>query len=202
MRRQKQSRKPTQRRLAALAALCFFCALTYAGAQDAARLAATAASAPPNSDGAGGGYIVVSSQDLVENASQWDGKKVELEGEAIGDIMPRGDHAWINLLDESTAIGIWISQTTLPPLQFTGQYFSQGDRVRVRGIMHRACPEHGGDLDIHADSAAVVKLGAITPHPVQNDRLWLCAVSIILGMICAGFWRYREKKLLADHTRD
>jgi len=200
--RQQQGRKTARHWLAALATLCFLCVLTLAGAQNAAQPAATVAGSLPDAGDHDSVYAVVSSQDLVENAPQWDGKEVELEGEAIGDIMPRGDHVWINLLNGSTAIGIWISKTALPKIQFTGQYFAKGDRVRIRGTMHRACPEHGGDLDIHADSAAVVKVGGVTPHPVQNDRLLLCAVSIILGVACAGFWRYRQKKLSTDHARD
>ncbi|MFH1576537.1 MAG: hypothetical protein ABID35_03250, partial [Candidatus Margulisiibacteriota bacterium] len=37
----------------------------------------------------------VSGNELVENAKQYNGKLIEYEGEVIGDIMKRGDHAWL-----------------------------------------------------------------------------------------------------------
>ncbi|MCE5256029.1 MAG: hypothetical protein LLF89_04195 [Spirochaetaceae bacterium] len=144
----------------------------------------------PNED-----YRPVHANELIENATAWDGEKIDFEGEIIGDIMLRGSHVWINVLDGSTAIGIWASKSMLPQISFTGQYFSSGDHLKIRGTMHRACAEHGGDLDIHADLVKVLSQGKAVTHPVGKNRLWICFVSIILAGLSIGFWRHREKKL-------
>ncbi|MDI6605929.1 MAG: hypothetical protein QME65_02145, partial [Candidatus Omnitrophota bacterium] len=39
----------------------------------------------------------VSSTELIENAQAYDGKRVAYAGEVIGDIMRRGNFAWLNV---------------------------------------------------------------------------------------------------------
>jgi len=94
----------------------------------------------------------ISSTELIENAALYDGKTVVYEGEVIGDIMVRGKFAWINVNDGQNALGIWVHASLLNDIAFSGSYKSIGDGVEITGIFHRACPEHGGDLDIHAQA--------------------------------------------------
>jgi len=100
----------------------------------------------------------ISSAELINNARLYDGKIVSYEGEVIGDIMKRGDYAWININDGQNAIGVWINSALIKDISFTGSYKSVGDGIEVTGVFRRACPEHGGDLDIHAQ--AIRKTGA------------------------------------------
>lgn len=92
----------------------------------------------------------ISSSDLINNAKFYDGKNVSYVGEVIGDIMMRGNFAWVNVNDGKNALGIWIDKALLKEITYTGNYRSEGDRVEVTGVFHRACLAHGGDLDIHA----------------------------------------------------
>lgn len=92
----------------------------------------------------------VSSIELINNAKQYDGKTVTYQGEAIGDIMARGEHVWVNLNDGYTAIGVWVRKTDLKDVAYLGSYRAKGDIIKVNGRFNRGCPEHGGDLDIHA----------------------------------------------------
>lgn len=41
----------------------------------------------------------IDSSTLINNAFKYDGKVVEFQGEAIGEIMKRGDFAWVNIHD-------------------------------------------------------------------------------------------------------
>jgi hypothetical protein len=97
---------------------------------------------------------------LINNAKLYDGKNVVYAGEVIGDIMIRGNFAWINVNDGKNAIGIWIDQALLKDIAYTGSYRAAGDQVEVTGIFHRACPLHGGDLDIHAQAIRKIASGA------------------------------------------
>jgi len=90
------------------------------------------------------------SQELINNAKQYNGKTVIYQGEAVGDVMVRAEHAWIHLNDGYIAIGVWVKKDDLKDLAYLGNYRAKGDIIEVSGVFHRCCPEHGGDLDIHA----------------------------------------------------
>ena len=100
----------------------------------------------------------------------------------IGDIMVRGDYAWVNVNDGKNAIGIWIDASLANDIAYKGSYKSKGDWLEVAGILHRACPQHGGDLDIHA--LAVRKTG---PGRAMNERMVSGKKNfaiILFGVLC------------------
>jgi len=123
----------------------------------------------------------VSSTELINNAKLYDGKIVNYEGEVIGDIMKRGDYAWVNVNDGVNAIGIWINTALLRDIGFTGSYKSVGDGIEATGVFRRACPEHGGDLDIHAQSIRKTGAGRQMQERLNIDKR--NQVFIFLGII-------------------
>ncbi|MDP2044226.1 MAG: hypothetical protein Q8K15_03545, partial [Candidatus Omnitrophota bacterium] len=54
----------------------------------------------------------LSSTELINNAKQYDGKLVVYTGEVIGDVMPRGGNAWVNINDGNNALGVWMDAST------------------------------------------------------------------------------------------
>jgi len=104
---------------------------------------------------------VVSSSDLIANAKEFNGKTVKFAGEVIGDVMRRGDHAWVNVNDGTNAIGIWMPASLAADIHTEGNFKQTGDYVEVTGIFNRACIEHGADMDIHAIELQVIKPGAV-----------------------------------------
>ena len=135
----------------------------------------------------------VSVAQLIEEAAKHDGKEVLIEGELIGDLMARGDHLWLSLLDKGTAVGVWVDKSKLPPISFLGAYGVQGDTVQIRGIMHRACPEHGGDLDIHAEAVELLKRGGAVSHPINRLKIFAAFTLSIIGLWLVLLWRRRER---------
>jgi hypothetical protein len=126
----------------------------------------------------------ISSIELINNAKQYDGKTITYEGEVIGDVMKRGDFAWINLNDGVQAIGVWLQNSLLKDITFTGSYSSKGDMVEVKGVFHRACPEHGGDLDIHAQSIRKISPGRIERENFNlSKRNYAIFLLGILGLV-------------------
>lgn len=120
----------------------------------------------------------ISSAELINNAKQYDAKTVTYEGEVIGEIMKRGDFAWINVHDGKNAVGIWLDAALTKEIIYTGSYQAIGDSVEVEGIFHRACPEHGGDLDIHAQS-----LRKVAPGRLLTKKLNLNKRNYIFGLL-------------------
>jgi len=120
----------------------------------------------------------VSSTELINNAKQYDGKRVIYKGEIIGDIMVRKGFAWINVNDGTNAIGVWSNKDLVKDILYTGSYKFRGDIIEVKGIFHRACLEHGGDLDIHAETFDRIESGAIL-----KENLDICKGKIALILL-------------------
>ncbi|MFH1847949.1 MAG: DNA-binding protein [Candidatus Omnitrophota bacterium] len=130
----------------------------------------------------------VSSDALIGSPRKYDMEVVEYRGEIIGDIMTRGDHAWLSVSDGNNAIGVWTKKELLKDIKFAGDYKKKGDIVTVKGVFHRACVEHGGDLDIHALSMDLAKRGYFIPRPVQAEKVFysavFSAVTLCLALLC------------------
>ena len=101
----------------------------------------------------------ISSAELINNAKQYNGKVVDYRGEVIGDTMMRGQYAWVNINDGQNAIGIWVLEALIKDITHKGSYGFRGDIVEITGKFDRSCPEHGGDLDIHAQSMRKITSG-------------------------------------------
>lgn len=107
----------------------------------------------------------VGSTDMIEMASQYDGKTVSYGGEVVGDILYRGDYAWVGISDGANTVSVYLPADEAKKIAYVGGYRIVGDTVQINGVFHRACPEHGGDLDIHASTVDIVQAG----HTVEDD---------------------------------
>jgi aspartyl/asparaginyl-tRNA synthetase len=138
----------------------------------------------------------VSSAELIVNAKQYDGKTVTYQGEAVGDIMRRGDYAWVNLNDGNAAIGVLVKKTDLADITYLGSYRAKGDVVEVVGIFNRSCPEHGGDLDIHAQEIKKIIPGKSYFRQLNMKKLYiglLLTLTALLLYPINKFFQYKRK---------
>jgi len=131
---------------------------------------------------------------LVENAKLYDEKVVKVRGEAIGEAMKRGTHSWVNINDGTLPMGIWMKDNEAAQVGVFGDYHNVGDVVEVIGIFNRACSEHGGDMDIHAQSVKIVEKGIPTPNPVNKRRVMISIAITICTVILLGI-TYKSVKL-------
>jgi hypothetical protein len=151
----------------------------------------------------------VSSVQLVEDPTVWDGRTVTFTGEAIGEAMVRGAEAWLHLNDDVYASGttdervrlggynsgqaVVIDSDAVAAISTFGDHRHRGDLVEVTGVFNAACPEHGGDMDLHAAGLSIVRPGtAIVQqrHPAKLVALAACALAAIIA--AAAFKRGRE----------
>ena len=127
----------------------------------------------------------VSSDKLIENENFYDGKEVVYKGEAVGDLMKRGNYFWVNVLEGTNAIGIWCPLNMKNTIQITGDYGHKGDTIQVRGIFHKACKEHGGDLDIHAMEILKISPGQKIEDKIEARKL-IAAIVFSVAALAAG----------------
>jgi len=123
----------------------------------------------------------VLSTDLINKAKDYDQKIVIYEGEVIGDVMQRGGHAWLNINDGYNAIGVWADKNLLQGvIKYTGSYRAKGDWLEVGGIFNRACRQHGGDMDIHAQTVRKIKEGRLFIEKINPEKKKLILILLIL----------------------
>ncbi|MEA4913793.1 MAG: hypothetical protein VB061_04380 [Christensenella sp.] len=138
----------------------------------------------------------VSSTDLIDRAKDYDNQTVVYEGEVLGDILYRGEHAWLAVYDGSNTIGVYITAEQANGISVVGGYGKHGDTIRIEGVFHRACAEHGGDLDIHADTLKVLSVGSSVEMPVSRLVMIL---ALALPLPAAGLlllvWKRRAATL-------
>lgn len=143
-------------------------------------------------------YMPVDSGKLINNAIKYDAKKVEYQGEVIGDVMKRGEYAWINVNDGNNAIGIYLRTTEVDKIKTVGNYKYKGDIVKILGTFHRACKQHSGELDIHADRLIIVKKGYRINHAFDIRRaVWgffLLTVAATLFVINRKLRNFNTRK--------
>lgn len=107
---------------------------------------------------------------LIEQANKFDKNKVTIEAEVIGDVLERGEYAWINVNDGTGAIGVYIKVEDIDKIKHTGKYQYLGDTIRVEGTFYHAFAEQSGDMAIKADKIEVVKAGGEDKQSIQTYK--------------------------------
>lgn len=135
----------------------------------------------------------VSINQLIEQEDHYDKTLVTVQGEAIGEPLRRGDECWVNIDDGTNSIGIKMKGTDAQRVQKYGSYKQRGDTVQVKGYFYKACPEDGGETDIHAVDVQIVSPGKPTPEDVPPSKIAAAAGLAVLMVV--GLAVYRWKRL-------
>jgi hypothetical protein len=145
------------------------------------------------------GTVQVKAEDLLARPDRYAGQVVTMTEEVIGEVMYRGDWAWVNIGGKGWAIGVWVHRTLADKIQTGGSYSHRGDTVLVTGEFRLACPEHGGDTDLHAFELDVVMPGGAVPRPASLLRwvlgLALCAAGVVFTLLDLSRSRRRAREL-------
>ncbi len=130
---------------------------------------------------------ILSINDLIESSVELDNRAVTVQGEVIGEPLERGDYAWVNISDTTNAIGIWVKRSDAEQIAFYGDYEHKGDTVRITGVFHKACAEHGGDVDIHCAVFKITETGHDVKYGLSGTKITatvlLTATAALSGMV-------------------
>lgn len=159
----------------------------------------------------------VSSSMLIETPKRYDGRTLIFTGEAVGERMVRNrgmksEGAWIHLNDDAymyraieagaslsgynSGMPVWVAPSQMSnSIKKYGGFKSNGDVVKVSGVFHAACKEHGGDMDIHATSLQVVSDGLPILHPVPMWKVFIAGAMVVLA---AAMWALNKRKFLRE----
>jgi hypothetical protein len=141
-----------------------------------------------------------SSAELIECAAAYDGSPVVFEGEVVRAVLRRRDGAWVQVNDDTYALGrpvpeartsdggnagiaVWLPGDLADRISRVGGPRDRGDRIRVQGVFVRSHPRDAGNPALHADTMAVVEPGHPIERPVSPRRLGVAAVLVALAAL-------------------
>ena len=140
--------------------------------------------------------------ELTKADASYQGKIVQVMGEAIGDSLiaeeDPGKH-WITLetLEEGRAssISVLIDDEFVGLIDYYGGYHSMGTTLQVHGTYYLTCPSHEGIMDIHADRVVLVSPGFTYDEEFSFDKFMPGIFFIILGLALYVLYRnLRERE--------
>lgn len=145
--------------------------------------------------------VPVTSDDLYDCPSLYDGLLVHYQGEVVGALLARGDGVWTQLNDDlyagaagplpthrdyrgaNAGVGVFLPADLAEHVQTVGGPRARGDVLAVVGTFHRIDPQSRDAAVIRAESGRVAQRGQSTDHePLRNRRI----VGVLLALAAAG----------------
>ncbi|MCK8115810.1 hypothetical protein [Anaerosoma tenue] len=156
------------------------------------------------------GASALSSVELIEHPAEWDGRVIVFTGEAVGEAMVRGEEAWLHLNDDAyvdgsiaggaepqgynSGMAVVADAEDAAAITVFGDYRHQGDVVEVSGVFNAACPEHGGDMDIHATGLRIVREGAPVTRLVDYTRVVALGITLAAAILAVLWYTARSSR--------
>lgn len=155
---------------------------------------------------------IFSSEELIERPAHFDGVRVTIRGEVVGEILRRRNSAWLLVNDDiysskplhvyqlmaggNSGISVHCEEWMIKDIEYVGSYRYTGDTVEVRGTFYRSNPEYGGDLMIEAEQVTVVRRGFPIPQRGIRKTTVLAAALGVLALIL-GFLLWKKDRMWA-----
>lgn len=133
---------------------------------------------------------------LDAEAEAWNGQRVTVRGEIVGDYSVRDGEVWVQLNDDpyvaeplietgalqgsNSGIGVRIPAEIFPDTYGApGGYHTRGPVVEVTGTFRYADPDTGGDTFIDAESVVVIEESRPIEAPAAEPALLIASVVMI-----------------------
>ncbi len=124
-----------------------------------------------------------------------DGLLVSFQGEAIGEALASdAGFVWVNVLEGGYAIGVNVRRSDVEAIDGFGMWGRTGAIVEVEGTVNVACPDHGGDFDVHARRLRVLDPSRPRTHPITPWKVPAAIVAGLLGSAVFGGLRYARRR--------
>lgn len=127
---------------------------------------------------------------LLDSGRELDGKNVQVEGEAIGDILSSSRDAemrWVTLKPKNAltneTIAVWMSRENSEKISHLGRYNVEGTVLSVEGVLNTVCPEHEGQTDVHAHAVVLVSEGAVYQEKFEIALFIPGILAVLAGLV-------------------
>lgn len=127
-------------------------------------------------------YALVDVSALLSAGERQDNRDVQLYATATGSPLNAGNgQTWVNVKDGAAMIGICMDSELARSIEHYGSYGENGDILLVKGTYHLACPEHNGELDVHAAEIEVASEGGPKEDSLDPTLCLFGALLTLLG---------------------
>ena len=139
---------------------------------------------------------------LFTQASLYEGRTVQVIGEAIGDIVaetPLNDkRCWVTLtatdINNPATISVIISSDQKKQIDHLGRYGVTGTILQVRGVYHQACSEHEGIAEIPVNTVEAIERGVEHPDLFDLNDFVPGIFAVCLGLVLiTAYYIVRER---------
>jgi hypothetical protein len=152
----------------------------------------------------------VSSAQVYACPSAYDGLRVAFVGEAIGEVLPRRDGAWVQVNDDdyalevgpigahveqrgfSSGMSVWLPDGLHEALE-VGRHERRGDVVLVVGALFQADPDDGGGITLRADQLEVLAPSVEVPEVLHALQAWVAGVLATVAL-ASMVWARRARQ--------
>jgi hypothetical protein len=153
----------------------------------------------------------VSSVQVANCPSAFDGLRVTYVGEVIGEVLQRRGGAWVQVNDDQYALrdgplvghrkregfnsglAVWLPDGLHERIEAPGRPARRGDIILVRGVLLRADPDDGGGTTVRADHMEVLEPPMDVEVPLHTVQ---AGVAGVLAMVAVGMlaWSRRVRQ--------
>ncbi|MDD4028956.1 MAG: hypothetical protein PHI40_00590 [Caldisericia bacterium] len=133
--------------------------------------------------------------ELITFPSLYDEKEILFHGEAIGQIMRRGEYCWLNVKDtDGNSLGCWMPVHFSEGIVHLGKYRIQGDLLLLKGIFHSAREDHGGETELEVNDIVLLEKGKrIPPEEVSYPFVYSIFI-LVLGILAFMVYQHHFEK--------
>lgn len=146
----------------------------------------------------------VTSTELYDCPTTWDGRRVRYVGEVVGAVLGRRDHAWVQLNDDvyadgigplpthrdfrggNAGVGARLELADAAAIEVVGGPSDRGDLVEVIGTFRRVDPESGEVAVVLVESLTLLRRGEPLEqpsHPARPAAASLAALACLVVVI-------------------
>ena len=147
--------------------------------------------------------------DLLAEPDVWNGERIRLEGELVGDYSRRDSGVWVQLNDDryavqpvtaggvpdgtNTAVGALIPERFFAGVEGgAGRYGRLGPLVRLEGTFRHDDPRFSGETYLEVESVSTIRAAA--PYPTDGLDAWSFVGLGLLATAGGLAWSARRRR--------
>lgn len=140
--------------------------------------------------------------ELVENPNPYDQMTITIQAEVIGEVLERGEYSWINVNDQTNAIGIWLPTEWTRQISTFGSYSNRGDIISITGTFYHANVEHDSEMMIEANSIKIIEKGYEITHDVSPYKFMFSIILLTIAILFSRrYYSYLRMIRNSKYTR-
>ena len=132
-------------------------------------------------------------KEILNQPDIFDRKHVEIEGEAIGEVLKDPGGGWVNIASKGYNIGIFSPDAkTLERIEYWGSYKEKGDQLKIKGIFYKNCPWHQIS-GVHLETLEIVEKGGERVILVSPFKRRLATILFAMSLMIAVIYLIKRK---------